>query len=405
MKKWLGIMMCTVILVSGGCSSNSQEQKNPSGDEMKIVQGVNEKAEQGGKSEEYTIALIAPFTGDAAQYGEAFKTGVTVACNEVNAAGGINGINLNLEVFDDAADAAQSTNMAQIVTSDEEYIAAIGTYSSTQVLAMASIFDEAQMPLMVPCAGNSMISTDYNYTFQRGMTIPIEASMMARYAVQKLGGQRIAFIALNNDAGLQFIDSVENQMKEMKDAGTDCEIVAIEKFNEGEVRDYSAMVLKIKEADPDVVVVNIGYVECAAILNQARQAGLECQWLGNQSMYTEDFTKLVGDTAIGFDVSTAFFAENPDEKIQEFVNECKEIDGKIPNAYARNAYECTAMIAQCLKDGATTRQELYDALCNMEIWEGKTGTNQWKNRQSVEDYLILQYKGNDKWELFDSEYE
>ena len=82
-------------------------------------------------ADKYTIALIAPFTGDNAQYGEAYKTGLQVLCDEVNADGGINGAELTFETFDDASDAAQSTNMAQIVTSDEKYIAAIGSYTST----------------------------------------------------------------------------------------------------------------------------------------------------------------------------------------------------------------------------------------------------------------------------------
>ncbi len=358
-------------------------------------QGGTSKETEQEAAGEYTIALIAPFTGDNAQYGNAFKTGVTALCNEVNESGGINGAKLNFEVFDDAADAAQSTNMAQIVTGDEKYIAAIGSYSSTCTLAFGSIFDEAQMPVMVPCAGNSTIATEYNYTFQRGMTIPIESALMARYAVQQLDGQRIAFIALNNDAGLQFMENATKAIEDLKAAGTACETVATETFNEGEVRDYSAMVLKIKDANPDVIVVNMGYVECAAIWNQARQAGLtDVKWLGNQSMYTEDFTNLVGDAGVGFHVSTGFYAANPDAGVQEFIEQCKAIDGNVPNAYQRNSYECAAMIAQCLKDGAGTRQELYDALVGMEHWDGKTGGNKWINRQSEEEYLILQYQGD-----------
>ncbi len=363
-------------------------------------QGGTSKETEQEAAGEYTIALIAPFTGDNAQYGNAFKTGVTALCNEVNESGGINGAKLNFEVFDDAADAAQSTNMAQIVTGDEKYIAAIGSYSSTCTLAFGSIFDEAQMPVMVPCAGNSTIATEYNYTFQRGMTIPIESALMARYAVQQLDGQRIAFIALNNDAGLQFMENATKAIEDLKAAGTACETVATETFNEGEVRDYSAMVLKIKDANPDVIVVNMGYVECAAIWNQARQAGLtDVKWLGNQSMYTEDFTNLVGDAGVGFHVSTGFYAANPDAGVQEFIEQCKAIDGNVPNAYQRNSYECAAMIAQCLKDGAGTRQELYDALVGMEHWDGKTGGNKWINRQSEEEYLILQYQGDGECEI------
>lgn len=399
----LGTLLAATFLsaCSGGEKSAAPQASTDSAEQSSAPES---DSASGQKGEAYTIALIAPFTGDNAQYGNAFKTGVTALCDEVNAAGGIHGTELRFEVFDDGADAAQSTNMAQIVTEDDKYIAAIGSYSSTCTLAFGPIFDEARMPVMVPCAGNSAIATEYNYTFQRGMTIPIESALMARYAVEKLGGKRIAFIALNNDAGLQFMEFASGAIENLKASGTDCETVASETFNEGEVRDYSAMVLKIKEAKPDVIVVNMGYVECAAILNQAKQAGLtDVKWLGNQSMYTEDFTNLVGDAGVGFYVSTGFYADNPDEGVQEFISQCKAIDGNIPNAYQRNSYECAAMIAQCLKDGAATRQELYTAMTSMDYWDGKTGGNKWMNRQSEEEYLILQYKGEGLWEMLKDE--
>ena len=385
MKKTLAIILAVIMLFSLTACSGSEKA------------GSDEP-------EAYTIALIAPLTGDNAQYGNAYVTGLTALCDEINASGGINGVKLTFEKFDDAADAAQSTNMAQIVTNDSKYIAAIGSYTSTCALAFAPIFDDAQMPVMVPNSGNSHIATDYTYTFQRGMTIPIESALMARYAVEKLDGKRIAFIALNNDAGMQFMENAKGEIARLQDSGTDCELVAAETFNEGEVRDYSAICLKIKETDPDVIVVNMGYVECAAILTQAQQVGLtDVTWLGNQSMYTEDFTNLVGDAGVGFKVSTGFYADNPDEGVQEFIKQCMDIDGKIPNAYQRNAYECAAMIAYCLRNGATTRQELYEALLAVDYWDGKTGANKWINRQVEEEYLILEYTGNGEWVMMNTD--
>ncbi len=360
----------------------------------------------GGEDDDapYTIALIAPQTGDNAQYGNAYVTGLTVLCDEVNSSGGINGRKLEFEVFDDASDAAQSTNMAQIVTGDEKYIAAIGSYTSTCALAFAPIFDEAKMPVLVPNSGNSHIATDYSYTFQRGMTIPIESALLSRYAVEKFGGKRVALIALNNDAGLEFMTNAREAIEKLAAAGTDCRLVAAETFNEGEVRDYTALCQKIKESGPDIIVVNLGYVECATILVQAQQVGLtDVQWLGNQSMYTTDFTNLVGDAGIGFCVGTGFYADNPDEGVREFVSACKAVDGKVPNAYQRNAYECAAMIAKCLRDGATTRGELYDALLGIDYWDGKTGGNKWINRQVEEDYIILQYQGDAEWQMLELE--
>ena len=385
MKKILAILLAVIMLLPLAACKGSEESGNDT-------------------PETYTIALIAPLTGDNAQYGNAYVTGLTALCDEINASGGINGAKLTFEKFDDSADAAQSTNMAQIVTNDKKYIAAIGSYTSTCALAFAPIFDDAKMPVMVPNAGNSHIATDYTYTFQRGMTIPIESALMARYAVEKLDGKRVAFIALNNDAGMQFMENAKKEMERLKNSGVDCELVAAETFNEGEVRDYSAICLKIKEANPDVIVVNMGYVECAAILTQAQQVGLtDVTWLGNQSMYTEDFTNLVGDAGIGFKVSTGFYADNPDKDVQEFIKQCMDIDGKIPNAYQRNAYECAAMIADCLRKGSTTREALYEALLKIDYWDGKTGANKWINRQVEEEYLILEYTGNGEWVMMNIE--
>ena len=111
----LGILLAATMLSACSGGENPAVPQGSSGPARQSLAAENTSASgQGGEA--YTIALIAPFTGDNAQYGNAFKTGVTALCDEVNAAGGINGAELTFEVFDDGADAEQSTNMAQIVT-------------------------------------------------------------------------------------------------------------------------------------------------------------------------------------------------------------------------------------------------------------------------------------------------
>ena len=185
------------------------------------------------------------------------------------------------------------------------------------------------------------------------MTIPIESALMAATRCSSWAASVSPLSRWNNDAGLQFMENATKAIEDLKAAGTACETVATETFNEGESERLQRHGIKDQGRQSDVIVVNMGYVECAAILNQARQAGLtDVKWLGNQSMYTEDFTNLVGDAGVGFHVSTGFYAANPDAGVQEFIEQCKAIDGNVPNAYQRNSYECAAMIAQCLKDGA-----------------------------------------------------
>lgn len=61
------------------------------------------------------------------------------------------------------------------------------------------------------------------------------------------------------------------------------------------------------------------------------------------------------------------------------------------------------MIAYCLRNGASNRQELYDALLGIEYWDGKTGANKWINRQVEEEYLILDYKGSGEWVMMNTD--
>ena len=42
-------------------------------------------------------------------------------------------------------------------------------------------------------------------------------------------------------------------------------------------------------------------------------------------------------------------------------------------------------------------------MTSMDYWDGKTGGNKWMNRQSEEEYLILQYKGEGLWEMLKDE--
>lgn len=396
MKKLLLVLLCISILAASMVGCNGSSQTTSSGSTASLS-----KTDSKSDTSDIHIALMAPLTGDNAQYGLAFQTGIQVKINEVNNAGGINGKQkIVLDTFDDKSTAKESANIAQLITSGDKYLAAIGSYSSTCSLAAGPVFTEAKMPLLTPCAGHVDLARKNEYVFQRGVTITVEAPMMARYAVEKLGGRHIAFVSLNNDAGIYFRDNALKQMETLK-SKYNCEVVASEVFNEGQVRDFTPMLIKIKETNPDIVVMNLGYTECAAILLQAKQLGMTNKWYTNGSMYNEDFIKLAGDTAEGLYVNCVFFAYNPDPNIQEFVKQCKEIDGKVPNYYQRNAYECMAMVVYALEQGAKTGQEVYDKLLGIKEWKGKTGTCEWNDRQVSEEYSILQYLNGD-WKMTDS---
>ena len=97
------------------------------------------------------LAVIAPLTGDFAQYGEAYRTAVELMVSQVNAEGGINGKQLAYDIFDDKNDAKESATLAGRIADDGSYIALLGPFASTCALATAPIMQNAGIVEMCPC--------------------------------------------------------------------------------------------------------------------------------------------------------------------------------------------------------------------------------------------------------------
>ena len=102
-----------------------------------------EKKPQG--SDTVRFAVLAPLTGNYAEFGKAFKVAMGMAADEINAAGGINGKTLELEIFDSKGDATESSDLARQIVEDKSYVGAIGDFSSGASMADAPIFGDAEM--------------------------------------------------------------------------------------------------------------------------------------------------------------------------------------------------------------------------------------------------------------------
>ncbi len=262
MKK-LNCMIITLgmLFVLAACANQSAPSASP--------------ADSSGETQnDYHLALIAPMTGNEAQYGEMQKTGAQIAVDEINEAGGINGRKVVLDVFDDQNNTTQAATVAQMIIDDQKYDAAIGTYSSSNALAMAPLFDEAKTPFFCSVSSDGRIATEYTYTFQQNIAANYVWPIMADNAVKVLGGRKVALVALNNDAGEFFTTYASEEFDELSKDNS-CELVASITYNEGEVSDFTPIIAQLKDANPDLVMINVQYQDMAAILRQADQLGFK----------------------------------------------------------------------------------------------------------------------------------
>lgn len=94
------------------------------------------------------IAIIGSMSGTTASLGEYMTNGVTLAVEQKNAEGGIQGCQIELIIYDDEADPTKSTGLAQKVATEDNVIAAWATTNSSTALSDLPIFEQYKIPQM-----------------------------------------------------------------------------------------------------------------------------------------------------------------------------------------------------------------------------------------------------------------
>ena len=148
---------------------------------------------------EIKLAVIAPLTGDFAQYGEAYRTAVELTVSQVNAAGGIDGKMLAYDIFDDKNDARESATLAGRIAADDSYIAVVGPFASTCALACAPILQNAGIVEMCPTCTHPDLTATGDYIFRGAITSELEAPIFADVTLNKLDAKRVGIIYTQDD--------------------------------------------------------------------------------------------------------------------------------------------------------------------------------------------------------------
>ena len=154
LRKMVGIVLSLLLLLCAvsGCGKGSED---PGTGSETTKSNAEENSEGAIK-----IALYAPLTGNNAQYGLTYQATINALCEQVNSEGGINGREVVVEVFDDKNDPKEALNVANLIVSDPEIVAVIGSQSSSPTLAAAPVFEEAGIPMITPQASHADITAN-----------------------------------------------------------------------------------------------------------------------------------------------------------------------------------------------------------------------------------------------------
>lgn len=183
MKKRISLILALVMAVCllSACTSNPPQKSSnsPNSNSGDSVPGTS-------LAEPVHVGVLAPLTGSMAEYGTTFEVAMKMKAEEINAAGGINGRELVLEIADSKGDQNQSAELASRFAEDDKIVAILGDFTSGCSMAAAPVCDEAGIVLLAPTGSNAAFAPMSDYAFSISGRASAESSYAAQYAIKKL---------------------------------------------------------------------------------------------------------------------------------------------------------------------------------------------------------------------------
>ena len=263
MKKFISVMLVAAMAVTAltGCGSNS---------------GSSSKKD----ADKYYIGGIGPTTGATAIYGTAVKNGAQIAVDEINAAGGINGKQIEYRFEDDQNDAEKAVN-AYNTLKDWGMQMLVGTTTTAPCIAVAGKTASDNVFQITPSASSpDVLSSGNGNVFQVCFTDPNQGVASAQYIAENKLATKIGIIYDSSDV---YSSGIEEKFEaEAKTQGLN--IVSKAAFTADSKTDFGTQLQKAKDAGADLLFLPIYYQEASIILKQADTMGYKPKFFGVDGM-------------------------------------------------------------------------------------------------------------------------
>lgn len=376
MKKQLSALLAAALCASAlaGCGVNSNSAN----------------AATSGAEDTVTLAVVSPVTGDSAEYGIHFNVGAQMAADKINEAGGINGKQVVLKSFDSKNDAKEAAEVARLICQDKTILATIGDFSSTCCMATAPIYEENKTVQISPSAGLIDFPRVGPYNFSTtGVQENDGGFLMNRVINEKMGAKSVAIVYTNNDYGLNMLSYMTQEAEADGVVITDTEAIA-----SGE-KDFTAIVSKMRQTEPEAVAIMGSYNEVANCVKQIRQVGWDVPVAISGSALTDQLVELLGDDVNGIYSNIAFVASDSTPETKEFNEEFTKRANMPPSFHSISTYDTVMLVCDAaIKCGDNlNRETLKDAIQSYKGFDGLMGPFEFTEDGAVyRGYKVVQYQ-------------
>lgn len=298
------------------------------------------------------VAILAPLSGDVATFGVSTRDGALLAIDEWNAKGGLLGRNIEAVVEDSQCEAEPAASAANKVINQDQVKFIIGEVCSKASIPVSEIVDGTggKVLQISPTSTNPKVTIREDGSakptvFRACFIDPFQGTVAAKFALDKLGAKTAAVLL---DQGNDYVRGLAEFFRDAFEAGGG-KVVVWETYTAGD-KDFSAILTKVKDANPDVLFLPDYYQTVNLIAAQANQMGIKAVKLGGDGWDSPELDRQA--TAGGF-FTNHYTSEDTRPVVQDFVKRYQAKYGSVPDALAALAYDAANILFQAIQQAGT----------------------------------------------------
>lgn len=324
-----------------------------------------------------TVTEGSPFASN----GQRTLEGAQYAVEEINAAGGINGVPIELIVEDTKGSIESVANIVRKLASQDEVLAIIGPILSGECEVGCPLANELGVPVVAPGVGKpGVVEAAGEYVFKLVADDNVHSHESLLPVLEERGTETAVIIKDELDPTSAFMGDVFWPSL-FEDAGVD--VVKTLTFTSGDT-DFSAQVTEIGSAGADVVALAAGPADAARIAIEMQRQGVEAQLLGSGGLQSagNDFLDAGGDAIEGAILAAQFNPEPDDPAQAALIESFEESTGSDVTLNAAYSYDAVYIVVDMIKRQGVTndpsqleadRERIKDGLPGLSEWIGMGG--------------------------------
>ena len=375
MKKFFCMMMA-VLMVLAMTACGGEKTPTPNQDETETIR----------------IGGIGPLSGGYANYGFSVKNGAQLAVDEINAAGGINGKQVELSFQDSQADPESAVN-AYGKLMDWGMQVSLGGVLSGETASIVAAAREDNIMLITP-SGSADKCIDGN---SRAFRVCFYDSFQGAAAAQYIkNNNMVDTVGILYQSDIDYSVGLYNAFVE-ECGKSGITIAETQTFTDATKTDFSTQINALVNSGVKLVFIPFYAEEASTFLTQARGKFADDVYFFGADGLAGILGKVEQDPTIANNVLmlTPFAADDPAENVQAFVKAYQAAYNATPDQFAADAYDAVYVIKAAVeKAGTTDGDAMAAAMTSLEV-TGVTGTMTWNadGNTNKNASAILYYDG------------